>query len=191
METIIVIVSNVVVVPLHEGTLVIKAVVVLNVVLVSNVLLIGISEVHQPRTDGLETVVVIFLEVMVVALDEGALVVEAVVVLNVVLVGNSLRVGVLKVHQDDWLLTQVVQVDQLEGLVSTLGVRKSLQVVHVPIDLVSLEVVGSLFVVVVSLVVLKINAVVVIQVVCVILVCVLNGSSRSVAHFSVDFKLII
>ena len=139
----------------------------------------------------METVVVIFLEVMVVALDEGALVVEAVVVLDVVLVGNSLRVGVLKVHQDDWLLTQVVQVDQLEGLVSTLGVRKSLQVVHVPIDLVSLEVVGSLFVVVVSLVVLKINAVVVIQVVCVILVCVLSGGSRSVAHFSVDFKLII
>ena len=119
----------------------------------------------------MEAVVVIFLEVVVVALDEGTLVVEAVGVHNVVLVGHMLLVGVYEVHQDDWLLTQVVQVDQFEGLVSTLGVRKSLQVVHVAIDGVSIDVLGSSFVVVVSLVVLKMNLMMVIQVVVVILVC--------------------
>ena len=119
----------------------------------------------------MESVVVIFLEVVVVALDEGTLVVKAVVVLHVVLVGHMLLVSVFEVHQDDWLLTQVVQVDQFEGLVSTLGVRKSLQVVHAAIDGVSLDVLGCSFVVVVSLVVLKMNFVMVIQVVVVILVC--------------------
>ena len=150
-----------------------------------------ISLSGHPGSDGLEAVVVIFLEVMVVALDEGALMVEAVVVLHVMLVGNMLLVGVYEVHQDDWLLTQVVQIDQFEGLVSTLGVRKSLQVVHVAIDSISLDVLGCSFVVVVSLVVLKMNLVMVIQVVFVILVCRLIGVSRGVAHFSVEFKLII
>ena len=182
METIIVIVSNVVVVTLHESALVIEAVVVLNVVLVSNVLLIGVSEVHQPRTDGLETVVVIVSDVVVISLHEGALMIEAIVILDVVLVGHVLLIGVCEIHQDDWLISQVVQVDKFEGLVSTNRVGESLQIVNVAIDGVSVDVIDSRHVVVVSLFIFKMSLLMIVEVIVARFVCGRSGRSRAGTH---------
>ena len=182
MESIVVIVSDVVVISLHESALVIEAVVVLNIMLVSHMLLIGVFEIHQPRTDSLETVVIIVSDVVVIALYEGAFVIEAIVVLHIVLVGHMLLIGVCEVHQDDWLISQVVQVDQLEGLVSSNRVGESLQIVNVAIDGVSVDVINSRHVVVVSLFIFKMSLLMIVKVIVVRLVCGRSGRSRAGTH---------
>ena len=119
METVVVVVSDIVVVTLNQSALVVEAVVILYIVLIGHMLLVGVFEVHQPGTNCLEAVIVIISDVVVVALHEGSLMIETIVVFDVMLVRNVLLVGVCEVHQDNWLISQVVQVDEFEGLVSS------------------------------------------------------------------------